>query len=97
MPRLKPSQKIARHMVHLQPEKILDLGAGNHHGNPVGKSHYYRTGNVFHRAAQPGHTQKNQEDTGYPGAHKKAVNTVFRYNAGHHNHKCAGRSANLHA
>ena len=93
---LKAAQKISGHVFNAQSEKIFELGAGNHYGNSVGESHHHRPRNIFHRAAQPGHAQKNQEHAGDSRAHEQAVNAVMRHNAGDHDHKRAGRSANLH-
>ena len=90
------AEKIARHVVDLQSKKILELRAGDHHGDSVGESHHHRPGNVFDRAAQSGGAQKNQEDAGDAGAHEEAVNPVPGDDAGNHHDKRARRAANLH-
>ena len=91
------AQKISGHLFNAQSKKILELRARNHYRDPVGKSHHHGPRNIFHRAAQPGHAQKDQEHAGDSRTHEQAVNAVFGHDPGHYDHERAGRSANLHA
>jgi len=75
-----------------KPEKILPCVSWHHHGNAV-----VMPARGSGCLTVSGCAEKNEEDTGNPGAHEQAINSIFGDNAGHDNNKCSRGTANLHS
>jgi hypothetical protein len=85
----------ARNLVYLQAEEVLDLGAGNEHGDAVGKADHDRPRNEFDRSPHAAHAHDDQENAGHHGAHEQAVHPVCRDDSGHDDDESASGTANL--
>ena len=83
--------------VDAQAEEVLDLRAGDQHGDAVGEADDDRPRNELHRRAQARHAQHDEDDARHHGAHEQAVEAVGRDDAGDDHDERAGRSADLGA
>ena len=75
------SQKFSRNLVDFEAEEILDLRAGDDHRDAVRESHNHRARNVFHRGAEPGDAQNDEQHARHQRAHEQAVQAVPRHDA----------------
>ena len=93
--RLHAQPEFAGNLVQMQAEEIFDLGAGNQHGDAVGKADDHRPRNKLHRGAHAGCAQNDEHDARHHGAHEQSVDAVDGDDPGDHDDERAGGSADL--
>ena len=92
---LHPQPEDSGNFLEMQSEKILDLGAGDEHRNPIGESDYDRPRDEFHSGAQSRNAHDYEQYASHHRAHEQPVHTVDGDNARDDNHKCASRPPDL--
>lgn len=88
-------QELVRGLFERNPEKILDLRAGDKHRDAVRESDHHGAGDELDRRAHAGDAQQHQHEAGHEGTHVQPIQPVRRDNTGDHHHKGAGRSSDL--
>jgi hypothetical protein len=79
----------------MQPEKILDLRAGDEDGDAIGEADDYGPRDKFHARTQSSDAHDDEQDAGHNGDHEEAVNAVRGDDAGDDDDEGAGGAADL--
>ena len=95
--RCNASPEVARDLIDLQAEEVFDLRAGDKDRDPVREADHDRTRNEPHRSAESCNAHEDENHSGKKRADVEPFNPVTGNDAGHDNHECASRSADLRA
>ena len=94
---LQTAEKLAWDLFDLQAEEVLDLGAGDQHGDAVRETDDDRTRNELDHRAHAGDAESDEQNAGDERAHEQPVDAILGDDAGDHDDERAGRPADLAA
>ena len=99
MPRLSKSahamEKISRHALHPQSEKVSNLRAGDQNGDAVGESDDDRTREILDRRAHASDSEEHQQHARHHRAGEQSFDAIFGDDSRDHHDERTGRAADL--
>jgi len=90
-------EKNTRDAFDLEAEEVLNLRAGNNHGDAVGETDDDGAWYEFDGRAKAGDAEYDEHDSGHDRAHIETVEPIARNDAGNDHDECPGGPADLRA